>query len=268
MLNFLGIGAQKAGTTWLYTMLSHHPAIRFPAGKEIHFWDQQRQRGIDWYDALFTGDEQIKGEITPAYAILSVSQVRDIYTYYPHIRLFYVLRNPIERAWSAALMALERAEMTITDASDQWFIDHFNSQDSLKRGDYEACLKIWTSVYLRSQLLILRFEAIATNPSQLLTQCCQHLGINTISIDSSSILQQKVFAGEGYPLRPTLHTKLLEMYKPKIMRLSAYLQQDFSNWLELKEPLKIAKPLLENYGYSRKNNKITKLPRLKLMIKY
>jgi hypothetical protein len=32
MLDFLGIGAQKAGTTWLYERLSQHPAVRFPAG--------------------------------------------------------------------------------------------------------------------------------------------------------------------------------------------------------------------------------------------
>lgn len=41
MLDFLGIGAQKAGTTWLYEKLRLHPDIAFPAGKEVHFWDQK-----------------------------------------------------------------------------------------------------------------------------------------------------------------------------------------------------------------------------------
>ena len=41
MLNFLGIGAQKAGTTWLFENLKRHSQIDFPAGgKEIHFWDE------------------------------------------------------------------------------------------------------------------------------------------------------------------------------------------------------------------------------------
>jgi hypothetical protein len=37
---FLGIGAQKAGTTWLHRMLSLHPDIGMPEQKELHFWDR------------------------------------------------------------------------------------------------------------------------------------------------------------------------------------------------------------------------------------
>lgn len=40
MLNFLGIGAQKAGTTWLFQKLRHNRGISFPAGKEVHFCDE------------------------------------------------------------------------------------------------------------------------------------------------------------------------------------------------------------------------------------
>ena len=145
MLQFLGIGAQKAGTTWLFSMLSRHPDLSFPAGKEIHFWDQQHDRGIDWYRNLFASDTQrLEGEITPAYAILAPELIRDCHAHFPHVRLIYLIRNPIERAWSSALMALTRAEMTLPEASDQWFIDHFNSAGSRARGDYAGCIAAWT----------------------------------------------------------------------------------------------------------------------------
>ncbi|MCB1382473.1 MAG: sulfotransferase [Notoacmeibacter sp.] len=40
MLDFLGIGAQKAGTAWLFYRLREHPEAWFsPGGKEIHFFD-------------------------------------------------------------------------------------------------------------------------------------------------------------------------------------------------------------------------------------
>jgi hypothetical protein len=40
MLGFLGIGAQKAGTTWLFGALRQHPEVWFPPlGKEVHFFD-------------------------------------------------------------------------------------------------------------------------------------------------------------------------------------------------------------------------------------
>jgi hypothetical protein len=68
MLSFLGIGAQKSGTTWLFEMLRQHPEVAFPAGKEVHFWDQRNDRSVDWYLGLFPDNGKKNGEITPAYA--------------------------------------------------------------------------------------------------------------------------------------------------------------------------------------------------------
>lgn len=41
MPDFIGIGAQKAGTTWLYDMLAQNPSIWLPPLKEVHFFDRQ-----------------------------------------------------------------------------------------------------------------------------------------------------------------------------------------------------------------------------------
>jgi len=238
MLNFLGIGAQKAGTTWLYEMLSLNPAIDFPAEKEVHFWNAQQGEGIAWYDSLFKNGkpEHIQGEITPAYALLNLDDIKKIHAHYPHLRLIYIIRNPIERAWSSALMALGRAEMLISEASDQWFIDHFNSKGSLQRGDYENCIRKWRRVYDSEQLLILRYEEIKNSPRDLLVKCCEHLGVKSDSyLAMNDEIFQKRVVPEGtqisqYVLRPSLRPVLQEIYREKIARLSDYLAQDFSNW--------------------------------------
>lgn len=39
-VDFLGIGAQKAGTTWLSEMLRRHPQIWMPPVKELHYFDR------------------------------------------------------------------------------------------------------------------------------------------------------------------------------------------------------------------------------------
>ncbi|MDD2814218.1 MAG: sulfotransferase [Thiotrichaceae bacterium] len=233
MLNFLGIGAQKAGTTWLYEMLAKHPQIAFPPMKEVHFWNAQQHLGLQWYEQLFAGDaSKIHGEITPAYGFLPLETIRQIHTLYPDIRLIYLIRNPIYRAWSSALMALGRAEMQIHEASDQWFIDHFNSQGSLKRGDYESCLRNWRQIYPSEQLLILNFDQIKQNPRALLTQCSQHLGIDESFYKNlpDEIIYQKVFEGAGHPLRESLRPVLQNLYTDKILSLADYLQQDLSAW--------------------------------------
>jgi len=235
MLDFLGIGAQKAGTTWLQVMLSQHPEINFPLGKEVHFWNHQ-YKGLAWYQAHFsaTDTNHRQGEITPAYAFLPEENIKTIYHYYPDIHLIYLMRNPIERAWSSALMALKRAELIIDETSEQWFIDHFYSQGSLQRGDYESCIRTWRSVFPEEQLLLLFYDDIAKNPQYLLSQCCTHLNIdsNFFSALASSQLNRRVFSGSGYPLRPSLRLILNDLYFPKIKSLSNYLDHDLSHWLK------------------------------------
>ena len=236
MLDFIGIGAQKSGTSWLYKNLSRHQRICFPAGKEVHFWDQHYSNGVSWYISLFEGEPtMIKGEITPSYAILDKRRIEEIYELNPKLKLFYIIRNPIERAWSSALMALERAEMCIDEASDQWFIDHFRSAGSICRGDYESCIRRWRDVFLVEQLLILRYESICRSPRGVLKECCEHLDIDGSVYDSveESSLRQVVFEGSGHPIRPSLLPVLREIYENKILSLSLYLNEDLSEWMSL-----------------------------------
>jgi len=42
--DFLCIGAQKAGTTWLYRNLNTHPTLWLPKEKEIHYFDEKAQK--------------------------------------------------------------------------------------------------------------------------------------------------------------------------------------------------------------------------------
>merc|ERR1719223_544803 len=71
-LDFLCIGAQKAGTTWLHEMLSRHTNIVLPSEKkELHFWDWNRGKGLGWYKGQFRFHPKMNklfGEINPCYA--------------------------------------------------------------------------------------------------------------------------------------------------------------------------------------------------------
>ncbi len=231
MLNFLGIGAQKAGTTWLYETLSRHPDIAFPGGKEIHFWNYNRDRGLDWYNGLFADNSRTNGEITPAYGILPVETIREIHNLYPALRLVYIIRDPIERAWSSAKMESQRAGKNLPEVPDQWFIDQFRSNDSLSRGDYETCIRNWRSVFSPEQLLIALHEELRDQPLFLLEKVCRHLGVENIYTGwSGDDLKQPVFAGIPEPLRPSLLPELMEIYDWRISSLAAYLRKDLSGW--------------------------------------
>ncbi|RKT44446.1 sulfotransferase [Thiocapsa rosea] len=236
MLSFLGIGAQKAGTTWLYEQLKAHPGLAFPRGKELHFWNNPHDAaGVAAYLASFETVGTKAGEITPAYALLPVETIRVIRQHLPHLRLVYLIRNPIERAWSGALMALGRAEMTLEEASDHWFIDHFRSAGSLSRGDYGACLRNWGSVFPMEQLLVLRFEQIQSEPESLLQRCFSHVGAPALDVETlrRNGCRNAVFQGPGHPLRPSLLPVLRGLYEARIQALARALDQDLTAWLDV-----------------------------------
>ncbi len=226
MLSFLGIGAQKAGTTWLYELMRLHPQIAFPLGKEAHFWTTphsvtNQTRYLKAFDLCGVK----AGEITPAYALLDTDTIRRIHEISPELRVLYILRDPMDRAWSSALMALRRAEMSIDEASDQWFIDHFRSSGSRARGDYQTTLARWRAVFPTDALLVLAYSQIATDPRALLSSVALHLGIapDPFLALPEETLRQRVFAGQGVPIRDSLVPALEQLYRAQMRSLLAYL---------------------------------------------
>jgi hypothetical protein len=228
MLDFLGIGAQKSGTTWLYEMMRLHPQIDFPAGKEVHFWDRPYAKTdkAQYFDQ-FRASHRCSGEITPAYAMLDAGTIAEIGNVLPLLRLIFIIRNPIDRAWSSALMALQRAEMTLDEASDQWFIDHFYSAGSIARGDYETTIRNWRSCFGEERLLILRYEALSDHPRGLLEAVAEHLRVSPKPFRSlpEETITQHIFSGIGAPIRESLRPVLEKLYRHRIDSLSAYLNE-------------------------------------------
>jgi hypothetical protein len=233
MLHFVGIGAQKAGTTWLYEMLRQHPELSFPAGKEVHFWDKHRHRGISWYQALFdTEDGRIHGEITPAYSALPRDVIAEIAIALPHLKMILIMRNPIDRAWSAARMAMHRESRAPHEVSDDWLVRQFRDPDSLARGDYETCIRNWRSAFPEGRLLVLTFDQLAADPAGLVARCFSHLGVESSFVSAMRGLFTPVHAGTDEPLRPSLRAELQALYSHRIKSLERYLGADFGAWME------------------------------------
>lgn len=252
MVDFLGIGVQKGGTTWLFHQLSRHPQVAFPAGKEVHFWDRVAADQVDRWIALLrppsatdpAGRPIRTGEITPAYAALPAETIRAIRDACPDIRLFITFRNPLERAWSAAVMAMVRGQMLAEEVSDQWFIDHFRSAASRRAGDYSAILERWSKVFPEEQLLTLIRDDIEACPVGVLEALADHLSIDPSLFAgvSPSELAERVVpiltadrafkVQQDLPPRPSLVPVLKEMYAPEVRRIAKLLGRDLGRWVD------------------------------------
>jgi hypothetical protein len=227
----LGLGAQKSATSWLHKGLQSFTQLRFPFGKEAHFWNREPPPlPLPDYLAAMQDARWINADITPAYSMLSVEQVQNIARHLPEAQCILLLRNPIERAWSSANMALGRAEMQFHEASEQWFLDHFSSHGSRARGNYPHMLRTWAKVY-GDAFHVYLYDDIAAAPAQTFTSICADLGLTPTP---SQLLQTEeiVFGGTGRPLPKRLRHWLCQAYAEVVEETSQILGQDLTHWLQ------------------------------------
>lgn len=183
--DFLTIGAEKAGTTWLYEVLRQHPQVFMPDSKEIHFFnkydsnnilrDNFNNIGIDWYKQFFKGamPDQIKGEVTPMY-LCDTEAPNRIFCTLPNIKIIVSLRNPIDRAISHYKMAISKGHINYS-------FDSVVSMDNnfiIERGMYSRQIKILYDYFEMDQVHIVIFERMMANPLTELSQIAHHIGVN------------------------------------------------------------------------------------------
>lgn len=156
--NFIGIGAPRAGTSWLNTLLASHPDVFTPTVRdEINFFDYYYERGVEWYETLFPGTESAAryraiGEITPQYLECEECPER-IFTLLPDGRLIVMLRHPVARAYSQYGLYVQRRNYKGS------FEDFVAAKPrSLERGFYSRYLKRYLRHFDRAQILALVFE--------------------------------------------------------------------------------------------------------------
>jgi len=101
--NFIIAGAQKCGTTSIFEVLNDHMEVFLPESKEVHFFDKNESfdKGIDWYKKFFRKSkfEKVIMDITPNYMNKEYVPER-IKKLLPNVKLIFVLRNPVTRAYS------------------------------------------------------------------------------------------------------------------------------------------------------------------------
>ncbi len=241
---FLGIGAVKAGTTWLHHNLAAHPGLMLPTDKEMHFFDHQLHRGLGRYSRAFAdAGDRIPGEITPAYSILPDWRVGLVARLMPDVRIIMLVRDPVERAWSHAVMKLarerRRAASEITSAEA---LAHFSSPESLYKGHYTKTLDRWGSHFRQDQLFVGFYEDITHRPLELLERIVRHIGAST-DIDWSAMPYAKVIdrgvrggpdvVGSSTPPMPDeLRAPLHQLYHDELHRLADRFGEPATRWLE------------------------------------
>jgi len=174
-VDFLYIGPDKAGSTWLDNVLREHPCVNLPRSKELFYFDRYYDLGAEWYESQFKSPESKgllrRGEISHDYLFSAIAAKR-IYEYNPDIKLIVNLRNPVERAVSSYkyLRLQGRTRMPFSSAVRELpeIIDH---------GRYFHHVETYLGYFDRSQIFLGDFDTLKNDPRRYIGQLLAHIGL-------------------------------------------------------------------------------------------
>jgi Sulfotransferase domain len=198
--SFVIIGAQKGGTTSLFSYLLQHPRLLPPLRKEVHYFDLNHQRGVGWYRGHFPYVHRLRRgtmtfEASPYYLVHPLVPQR-LAELLPGTKLIALLRNPVDRALShyqhevrggreslsfeeALAREAERlaGEESRLENEPGYYSYNHHRYSYVRRGMYLEQLQRWNRHFSRSQLLILQSERLFRDPVGTTAAVHQFLGL-------------------------------------------------------------------------------------------
>lgn len=211
--NFFILGAAKCGTTSLYSYLDQHPNIYMSPVKEPRFFALEGEKpdfrgpsdrrginrcrftDIEAYRELFrsVSDESAVGEASTLY-LYSLKAPERIRRRVPDAKLLAVLRNPVERAYSAHLWMLRDSREPLHNfaralreeearIADNWGPEYHYRQ----RGYYHSQLKRYFDRFDRDRIQVYLYEDLTTNPAGVVQSVFRFLDVDdTFTPDTST----------------------------------------------------------------------------------
>lgn len=190
-IDFIGIGAQKAGTSWIYACLYEHPEICMPF-KEINFFSRERnwKKGLVWYKSRFKTcpENKLRGEFSTSYLDSKIAAKR-IHDNFPHVKLIACLRNPIDRAFSNYKHDIKVGNISENISFDKALKEH---KEYIRQGFYSEQLERYFKYFSKEQILILIYEDIKKNPFKFIQRIYRFLGVDDSFVPS--MLEKKIDA--------------------------------------------------------------------------
>jgi hypothetical protein len=245
--DFVIIGAQKCGTTFLYDLLSQHPQVEPAIKKEVHYFDRHFGKGVDWYRSHFPsptwkeGQRSIAGEATPYY-LFHPHAARRMAEIVPRARLIVLLRDPVDRAYSSyhhqvragretlgfeeAIEAEEtrlRGERERMLGDEQYASFNYQHFSYLSRGIYVDQLVQWSAFFSGDQTLVLKSEDLFDHVPYALRSVLSFLYLPSW-IPATSEPRLK---GSYRPMDSATRQRLRDYFEPHNRRLYEYLGVDF-----------------------------------------
>ncbi len=241
--DFIIAGAQRAGTSSLYSYLTQHPDVLPAFRAEVHYFDVNFSRGIRWYKSFFPLAKScvrpggvprpITGEKSPYYLFHPYALTR-IGKLLPEARIIILLRNPVDRAFShyqhevragREMCSFEEAiareaerlapeiEKMVRDETYRSY-DHMNFA-YLAKGVYADQIQRCMEAIPRDRVHIIQSEKLFQDPEAHYQKTLEFLGLRDWNLQKFDAFNAHQYEG----MNPATRQRLIEYYAPHDQRL-------------------------------------------------
>jgi hypothetical protein len=221
-IDFIGIGAIKCGTTWLFYALGQHPKVCLSEPKEIRYFNVEdfmkpyvqgkdelpfinsdHKKDFAWYAKHYKHcpAESLKGEFSPQYLCDEHAPSR-IHQHFPGVKLLVSLRNPIEKLHSS-YWSRTRYTRKYTNQSFEESIEH--DPRFLREAFYAKHLKRYLKYFQREQIKVVLFEDIVQQPEQTIRDVFSFLSVDPeVDLDLERIPKNKAKKSRFFSPTPVM----------------------------------------------------------------
>jgi hypothetical protein len=239
---FLIIGAQKSATRWLRMNLGLHPDIFAASGEPSFFSSEERFRGkgVEWYRTLFEdwSGESVVGESTPGYMMwrhhpeVIAERIEGIL---PDVRLIAIVRNPIDRAYSAMIHHIEKERLP-AGADLLELVRRLPPEDDdlglVTGGWYASSLRPYVE-HFGDNLLVLVHDDLRTDPLGVYSKALMHVGASSDFVPSDlDRIRFSNLQGSNGSERLSLEDRLelYDYFRDEVHELERMIGRDLSAW--------------------------------------
>jgi len=212
-VNLFLIGVNKAGTSWLYTLLNRHPDIFMADEKELYYFgdtgrDEEAPRTLEAYHRHFPfdADYQYFGDATVMY-YRHAETAEAIQAYNPDATLLAIVRDPIERLLSQFQY---HKQLGILDESTS-LSEALDGRDPklLRDSHYEETLPAYAERFGPEQFTVVSLEAGKASPDAFWDDLLHFLSLPKVPRPTD----------EGRPANPTGSAAFRAVYRTTVRPL-------------------------------------------------
>ncbi|HEY3776691.1 MAG TPA: sulfotransferase [Rhizomicrobium sp.] len=210
----LGVGAQKAGTSWLRSYFFSRDDI-YLSRTEMHFFDakhgldsprrterllekaSRRKKAIgqnlnlklehlklgsdctsykDFFRRQVPEHVNFFGEITPSYSLIGEAGYREVREIFRNVRIIFIMRDPVERFYSHVRMNRSRRISAQSPQDD--VLRRLECDSYVDRSRYQVTISNLENVFSRNELLYLFYETLFT--PQTIHNLCAFAGMEVV----------------------------------------------------------------------------------------